>query len=543
MQLKDLPVFFFDLQTTGARPGAADILEVAWSLSNSQEVKSFIAKQDEDKPVPRRILSLTGLKVADLEQAHPLEDIFSKLYSEIADHSAVIHFAQFEKPFLMAAFEKLQRPAFPILCTHEIAKRLFPNLPARGIKGLAGYFGHPSGEFKRGACHVEATQVIWKNLILELEKKEITTYDSLQIWLSAETPKKRTKYEYPLPKEKRLSLPKVPGVYRYLSQWGEILYVGKATSLHDRVNSYFRGQKGRDSFKLEMLTQAYDLIVTPCKTPLESALLETDEIKKYNPRYNISLKAGERNLYFFSRDFLSMKTEQDENHPIGPFGNALIFDSILKLNESLRSDSTEFNPEIFFEPLDASLLKEGFELFCQQHQVSLETFKSVRSILALGLLFVKNSDDETFDDSLEGVETEMSDELPPEEVGSAPSDSEVLIENEASEEVIELTAQDIAEKFERHFQRAGLAYLRARKLTRLMNADIDYQIKNKVFSLRFRDGYFIEESPIETPNKFIPWQGHSVNTYDRMAVLLSELDKLHSRGGFYLIKRANSSAL
>lgn len=536
MKLKDLPVFFFDLQTTGARPEASDILEVAWSLSHSQEVNSFIAKQEEDKPVPRRILSLTGLNASDLEKARPLEDIFSQLYSEISEHSAVIHFAQFERPFLNAAFEKLQRPSFPILCTHEIAKRLFPNLPARGIKGLAGYFGHPSGEFKRGACHVEATRIIWRNLILELEKKEITTLSDLQTWLAEEVPKKRTKYEYPLPKEKRLNLPKVPGVYRYLSQWGEILYVGKATSLHDRVNSYFRGQKGRDSFKLEMLTQAYDIVVTPCSTPLESALLETDEIKKYNPRYNISLKAGERCVYFFSHDFLSMKNEQDEDHPIGPFGNSLVFDSILKLNESLRSDQKQLNPETFFEPLEASLLSEGFALFCQQHQVSPDKFKSIRSIFALGLIFVKNSveeDDENQDDSENEVAEEIATEIP---------DAESSLENESSE-VIELTAQDIAEKFERHFKRAGQAYLRARKLTRLMNADIEYQLKNKKFALRFRDGYSIQESPVDSPCKLVPWQGHSVNTYDRMAVLLSELDKLSSRGGSYLIKRATSSAL
>lgn len=537
MQLKNLPVFFLDLQTTGARPGAADILEVAWSFSYSQEVKSYLAKQEEEKPVPRRILSLTGLKLSDLEQAHPLEKIFAELYSEIKDHSAVIHFAQFEKPFLHAAFEKLQRPSFPILCTHEIAKRLFPNLPARGIKGLAGYFGHPSGEFKRGACHVEATKIIWNNLLLELEKKNITTYDSLQTWLTEETPKKRTKYEYPLPKEKRLNLPKVPGVYRYLSQWGEVLYVGKATSLHDRVNSYFRGQKGRDSFKLEMLTQAYDLVVTACKTPLESALLETDEIKKYNPRYNISLKAGERAIYFFSRDFLSMQTEQDDNHPIGPFGNSLVFDSVLKLNESLRSDQNELNPETFFEPLDPSLLKEGFELFCQRHQLTADKLKSMRSILALGLLFVKNHRDEEIDNiddesDLESAEEETTDSL---------SSGDHQIDEETED--IELTAEDIADKFERHFMRAGQAYLRARRLTRLMNTNIEYCLKNKKFSLQFRDGYFIEESADSILGKQLPWQGHSVNTYDRMTVLLSELEKLKSRGGSYLIKRTASKAL
>jgi hypothetical protein len=56
---------------------------------------------------------------------------------------------------------------------------------------------------------------------------------------------------------KRLEFPNRPGVYRMLSQSGQVLYVGKATSLKSRVNSYFRGQKGRDRKKLEMLAQVW----------------------------------------------------------------------------------------------------------------------------------------------------------------------------------------------------------------------------------------------------------------------------------------------
>ncbi len=519
MLLKDLPVFFLDLQTTGAKPGAADILEVAWSLSDKDEVHSVLSAQAEDRPVPRRILSLTGIAAEELESATPLSDIFDRLYLDIQDRLAVIHFAQFERPFLKAAFETLQRPEFPIICTHEIAKRLFPNLPARGIKGLAGYFGHASGEFKRGASHVEATKIIWQHLVKELEAKGIATFVDMQTWLSTEAPKKRTKYEYPMAKEKRLNLPKVPGVYRYVSQWGEILYVGKATSLHDRVNSYFRGQKGRDSFKLEMLTQAYDLIVTECRTPLESALLETDEIKKYNPRYNISLKAGERGLVFFSRDFTSMSPEQDDEHSIGPFSNALVFDSILKLNESLKSEDQTFNPEMFFEPLDAELLKSGFALFCERLGKSPDVFKSLRSIFAQGLIFVKNAPDEEELDEAE-IEAEAAD-----------------CDDDTGEEIeIELTAEDIADKFERHFKRAAHAYLRARRMTKLLNCDIEYSLsaKGKKFQLHLRGGH---PTPEPTPQTRSTWSGHSVDTYDRMAVLLTELERVRSKNGQVSVQR------
>lgn len=514
MRLSELPVFFLDLQTTGAKPETANILEVAWTCSDLNKIHSRLVVQPEDQPIPRRILSLTGISSEDLTTAEPLTEIFDDLYQEIQDRPAVIHFAQFERPFLKDAFTKLQKPEFPIICTHEIAKRLYPNLPARGIKGLAGYFGHSSGEFKRGSSHIEATRIIWRHLLTELRSHGIESLSELQAWLTTEVPKKRTKYEYPMPKEKRLNLPKVPGVYRYISQWGEVLYVGKATSLLDRVNSYFRGQKGRDSFKLEMLTQAYDLIVTPCRTPLESALLETDEIKKHNPRYNISLKAGERSLTFFSRDFRSMTAEQDELHPIGPFSNSQVFDSILKLNECLCSEEENFSPEIFFDPLDGNLLKEGFHIFCQRHQHNPETFKSLRSIFAQGLLFVKNS---------QGPED-------PPDVETSEDEVEVDIEE------VELTAEDIADKFERHFKRAAQAYLRARKLTKLLNSDIEYSLDpaGPRYELHFRGGYQVLEAFTEPKNT--NWTGHSVNTYDRMAVLFSELERIKSRDGSYVLR-------
>ena len=76
-----------------------------------------------------------------------------------------------------------------------------------------------------------------------------------------------------------------------LSQSGEVLYVGKATSLRSRVNSYFRGQKGpRPPQRDDRASLESD--ATPCATPLEAALLESDEIKRLNPPYNVVLKTG-----------------------------------------------------------------------------------------------------------------------------------------------------------------------------------------------------------------------------------------------------------
>lgn len=506
MSLKRLPVLFLDLQTTGAKPDSAHILEMAWSSLQAEAVESYLIQQPPEQPVPRRIQFITGIYAKDMDAARPLEEAFASLQTFIdvqlgANPLSVIHFAQFEKPFLLDAYQKLQQEMpFSILCTHEIAKRLFPNLPTRGIKGLAGYFGCPSGELKRASNHVQATQIIWQGLTSALEEKGILNFAQLQDWMS-ETPKiARTKYEYPLPKEKRLSLPKKPGVYRMISRWGEVLYVGKATSLHDRVNSYFRGQKNRDTRKLEMLTQVWDLQVTTVGSPLEAALLETDEIKRLDPPYNISLKVGRRELAFFNRDFTSVSTTADDIHSVGPFSNVLALDSILKLSQSLRAP--HFDENIFYEPLDSTLLAEGFDLFCARHDLNKEHFKSVRAILAVGLNWYRQL-----------AEEEESEDL--EEDTVAPESDEVL------------TAEDIADKFERHFLRSAAAYVRAKQLTRLLNARIAIRSPENI-ELILSQGQVVT-SPNIVFNPKDAWKNLSIETYDRMTVLHTELNKLRAQ--------------
>ena len=81
-----------------------------------------------------------------------------------------------------------------------------------------------------------------------------------------------------VPRDVRLSLPTAPGIYRMLRTDGSVLYVGKAASLHHRVNSYFRKQAGVPERSLEMLSQARAISFDVTPSPLEAALLEPDEI-------------------------------------------------------------------------------------------------------------------------------------------------------------------------------------------------------------------------------------------------------------------------
>ncbi|MDD2680863.1 MAG: GIY-YIG nuclease family protein [Patescibacteria group bacterium] len=79
--------------------------------------------------------------------------------------------------------------------------------------------------------------------------------------------------------------PKQPGVYFWYGKNKEVLYVGRAVNLQNRLKQYF--QKNIDTRIAEMVGQAFDIKYTVCNSLLEAIILEAKNIKKYWPKYNI----------------------------------------------------------------------------------------------------------------------------------------------------------------------------------------------------------------------------------------------------------------
>lgn len=507
MDLIDDRLLFLDCQTTGMRPPHGHILEIAWQRRD--QLVSHLVRLDDETEIPKRVQEITGLTRTDLADALPLAEVFAHLQTFVEDPPLlVIHYAQFEKPFLTDLYRRFQeRTDLPleILCTHQLTKRLFPALPSGNLRATAGFFGPPVLGPNRAATFVKATAQIWNGLKTECERRELRDLAALRRFLAEKKKKSPSpRFEYRLDRLKRLDLPNTPGVYRMLAKEGQILYVGKATSLHERVNSYFRGRKGRDNKKLEMLAQVWDLRVTPTRSPLEAALLESDEIKRHDPPYNIALKRGKRQLVFYSRDFTSSRSEQDGDHPIGPFRQQNWIEHLRLVTQSLAS--SEFL-QIFFAPVEPFLLAEGFQLFLCTHGLSVNNVSSTRQMVAYGLHLFRHYEEPDI------PETDMDET------------------DESETEESELTAEDLAGKFERLFRRAGAEYRRARNLTALLNARITYALNSESLELSFLGGEPHREGLREKlrPRGLTPWKGLGIETFDRMSILLSELQKYSHR--------------
>ncbi|MDQ5893103.1 MAG: excinuclease subunit [Patescibacteria group bacterium] len=91
---------------------------------------------------------------------------------------------------------------------------------------------------------------------------------------------------------KKLSLPEAPGVYFFKDSAGNILYIGRATSLYDRVHSYFSNDliATRGPLLVDMVTKASTVEYVQTDSVLEAVILESNEIKKYLPHFNTKEK-------------------------------------------------------------------------------------------------------------------------------------------------------------------------------------------------------------------------------------------------------------
>ncbi|MFO7809660.1 excinuclease ABC subunit UvrC [Guyparkeria sp.] len=80
-----------------------------------------------------------------------------------------------------------------------------------------------------------------------------------------------------------------PGVYRFLNADGEIIYVGKARNLKNRLSSYFRGTPAAIKTR-RLVEQVHEVEITTTQTEAEALLLESNLIKAHRPRYNVLLR-------------------------------------------------------------------------------------------------------------------------------------------------------------------------------------------------------------------------------------------------------------
>tara|TARA_B100001113_G_scaffold350882_1_gene348913 strand:+ start:703 stop:2538 length:1836 start_codon:yes stop_codon:yes gene_type:complete len=136
--------------------------------------------------------------------------------------------------------------------------------------------------------------------------------------------------------KKELNLiPKLPGVYKMLNHKNEILYVGKAKNLPNRLKSYV-SEKNHIIRTERMLSQTEKLEITTTTNESEALLLEANLIKKYKPKFNILLKDDKSFPYIFisNHEFPRIERHRGAKNKsgkyYGPFASSLAVNSAIK---------------------------------------------------------------------------------------------------------------------------------------------------------------------------------------------------------------------
>src|SRR5262245_54098825 len=138
--------------------------------------------------------------------------------------------------------------------------------------------------------------------------------------------------------QKLADLPDRPGVYRFLSKGGKVIYVGKAKNLKSRVRSYFRPSADLDARKTAMVEETADLETIVVDSEFEAFLLENHLIKKERPRYNVILRDDKNYPYLklstkdeYPRVTLVRRARLDHDRYFGPFLPASVAWSTLRM--------------------------------------------------------------------------------------------------------------------------------------------------------------------------------------------------------------------
>ncbi len=150
------------------------------------------------------------------------------------------------------------------------------------------------------------------------------------------------------------SLPKSPGVYRFMGKEDVILYVGKAKNLRSRVSSYF-GERADRAFRTRvMVKNAARIEFTIVETETDALLLESALIKEHQPRYNVMLKDDKSYSYIcikkerFPRVLITRRVARDGATYFGPYtskGRLKIILDLIKQLFPLRTCSLTLSEE------------------------------------------------------------------------------------------------------------------------------------------------------------------------------------------------------
>jgi DNA polymerase III subunit epsilon len=282
-----------DLETVGGRPGPGTIIEIgAYRMRGRQILEPFQNLVRPRTRIPRFITRLTSISDEMVAAAPPIEQVLPRFRDFLGDAVMVAHNAQFDHAFLNFEFRRLFKIGLsnPVLCTLRMARKLLPSLRRRRLDLLAEHFGLSTAGRHRGLGDARMAAELLSIFLEIATQMGLNRLDRLLDHFSRGVAGRHI--ERHVAPELIAAMPAQPGVYLMRNQQGDLLYVGKAARLRDRVASYFTGNSHLRAKIAELVSHVWHIETRPLRSSLEAALLEARLIRELKPPYNRMLKSA-----------------------------------------------------------------------------------------------------------------------------------------------------------------------------------------------------------------------------------------------------------
>jgi DNA polymerase III subunit epsilon len=368
--LYDLPISdatfcVLDVETTGMNAYSNRVIEIGIvkikQLKVVDKYQTFINPGSE---IPFFITQLTGIKNSDVYDAPYFDEVINNIREFIEDSIIVAHNAQFDLSFLKREFFQcgIDKITNPSLCTLRLARKIYPQFKSKSLGSIVNNLNIIHKNVHRALGDATATAKILLKMIEELEENQNiqSVTDLLNFQYSP-----IAKGGYKLIKKKLVNdyakLPDSPGVYFFRNSKNEIIYVGKAKSLKERVKNYFSSSSLSKTKRIVRQAGKIDFEIT--NTELTALLYEAELIKIHNPRHNVQLKKyGQTYFIRIDRndDFplvdVCGKFEFDGMDYFGPYANK---ETVTTLTELIKKAFT-------LRECDSKEFKKGKECYLSQ---------------------------------------------------------------------------------------------------------------------------------------------------------------------------------
>ncbi|HEX6542238.1 MAG TPA: exonuclease domain-containing protein [Ktedonobacterales bacterium] len=347
-RLDEIEFVALDVESTGLAPGRHRLLEVgAVIVRNGEPGAHFQKLINPGRRIPQFITRFTGISEAMIKRAGSAAEVLPRLHAFVDSRPVVGHNVGFDLGFLSYETQHAELDLdFPLegIDTIALARRYLTGMRRASLDRVATALHLPIHSRHRALPDALLTAQVFALLLARAREEGCETLDDLRQAISgvapvrASLPPGRPTGSMYLNPAWRQHFPSRPGVYLMKDAEGEVIYVGKAKSLRDRLASYYNQPLGYTR-KMDGLLQSVQHIETRVLgSELEALLVESRLIKELQPRYNVQLRNYE--LYPFikvdiqhpyPRFYATRDVSADGARYFGPFRSTRIVNATLEL--------------------------------------------------------------------------------------------------------------------------------------------------------------------------------------------------------------------